>query len=172
MAKTPRISPSLSSINKSDMNPVGMIVQSILTEAQFQALNGTGWVLMDGRNIAGSQYATITGTSALPDARGMFLRGKNNGRSDGNQNPDGEKNLGEFTTDAIRNIAGNGWYPPTSFTPDGVLFFDTGSNGQGDIARGSNNGRTLRFDASRVVPTANDNRPKNLTVNIFIKINP
>jgi hypothetical protein len=77
-----------------DKNPVGMIAHSMLTVAQFQSLNGTSWVLADGSNVAGSIYATLTGSSTVPDLRGMVLRGKNNGRSDGSQNPDGDSALG------------------------------------------------------------------------------
>lgn len=70
-----------------NQNPVGMIVPSMLTEAQFQAINGTAWVLAAGQSAVGSVYATTTGSSTLPDLRGMTLRGKNNSRADGSQNP-------------------------------------------------------------------------------------
>jgi len=54
---------------------LGSIQQSILTEAEFQAEMGTtDWVLMDGRNIAGSKLATLKGWTTIPDARGRFLR--------------------------------------------------------------------------------------------------
>src|ERR1700761_330867 len=78
--------------------PVGSIVDSLLTEAQFQAQlgnpNPATWILADGRNVAGSTYTDITGNSNIPDFRGLFRRGKNNGRADGFQNPDGEIGLG------------------------------------------------------------------------------
>jgi len=54
--------------------PVGSIIQSILTLAQFQAQAGTNWVLMNGASIVGSRLATITGWTNLPDATGRFLR--------------------------------------------------------------------------------------------------
>ena len=41
--------------------PVGSIVPSLLMEAQFQAVAGNGWVLADGRSVAGSAYAVTTG---------------------------------------------------------------------------------------------------------------
>jgi microcystin-dependent protein len=63
-------------VSSSDLNPVGMIVSSMLTEPQFQALNGTSWVLAFGQNIAGSLYATVTGNSTAPDLRGRVLAGK------------------------------------------------------------------------------------------------
>lgn len=79
---------------------IGDIVTSILTEAQFQSQRNSGWVLMDGRSVGGSKYATTTGNSVIPDARGMFLRGKNNGRADGKQNPDGDVAMGTYQADS------------------------------------------------------------------------
>src|SRR4030042_829104 len=63
--------------------PVGSVIQSMLTEAQFQAVYGSGWVLCDGRSVAGSFFQSITGNSNIPDNRSLYLRGKKNGRSDG-----------------------------------------------------------------------------------------
>ena len=54
---------------------LGCVEQSILTEAQFQNVNGPNWVLCDGRSIVGSQLAKLTGISNAPDLRGVFLRG-------------------------------------------------------------------------------------------------
>lgn len=79
MAKVARLQIQRS-IEQGDLNPVGMLVYSMLTEAQFQGLNGTSWILADGRSIAGSSYATVTGNSTAPDLRGEFLRGTDNGR--------------------------------------------------------------------------------------------
>jgi hypothetical protein len=58
--------------------PVGSIVASMLTEAQFQGVNGTDWVLADGRSVAGTTYAVATGENTVPDLRGQFLRGRVN----------------------------------------------------------------------------------------------
>jgi len=54
---------------------VGSIQQSVLSESQFQDLMGTtNWVLADGQNVNGSQYASLTGNSSVPDFRGCFIR--------------------------------------------------------------------------------------------------
>lgn len=53
---------------------LGSIQQSILTEAQFQSMMGTGWVAMKGQSIAGSLLDKAFGISTLPDARSRFLR--------------------------------------------------------------------------------------------------
>ena len=54
---------------------VGSIQQSLLSEAQFQAVMGTtNWVLANGQGVSGSQYNNITGNSNVPDFRGCFIR--------------------------------------------------------------------------------------------------
>ena len=58
--------------------PIGTIEQSILTEAQFETALSIGdkgkWALCDGRDITGTDLATVTGNNKLPDLRGAFLR--------------------------------------------------------------------------------------------------
>ncbi len=75
MALVPRLAISRA-ILQGDLNPVGMTVSSMLTEVQFQVLNGTDWILADGRSIVGSAYATVTGLSVAPDCRGRTIAGR------------------------------------------------------------------------------------------------
>lgn len=141
--------------NQTDRNPVGMIAHSMLTLAQFQAINGTGWVLADGGSIAGTKYAAITGTASAPDLRGMVLRGKNNSRADGNQNPDGESALGTYQADQIVSHTHPGNYAVTN-TSSGWLL---------------NGGNNVNFFGTIANAGGNETRMKNVTVNIFIKVN-
>ena len=55
---------------------VGDIRTALLTEAQFQAEVGTDWILMDGRDVTGSGYHTLTGNTTVPNitSTGAFLR--------------------------------------------------------------------------------------------------
>jgi hypothetical protein len=76
---------------------IGEIKYSMLTLAQFQAEYDTTWVLANGANVAGSNYATVTGNTNIPDLRGRFLRGKNNGRTGGSADPNGDLALGSDT---------------------------------------------------------------------------
>lgn len=47
--------------------PVGSIDHSILTEAQYQAIRGEGWIQhVNGLDISGSHLATVKGISTLP----------------------------------------------------------------------------------------------------------
>lgn len=148
--------------NTPDMVDSGMladVVTSMLTEAQFQTLRGSKWVLADGRSVTGSDYHSLTGKTSIPDMRGQFLRGKNNGRNDGNENPDGDLNLGEFQTDEVG--------PHVHEYLDYYLRKSPDAN-YGNV----NDEGQLRADTRDT--EANDGletRPKNITVNYFIKIN-
>lgn len=89
-------------IQQGDLNPVGMIVSSMLTEAQFQALNGTSWVLAYGQSIAGSAYAQITGNSTAPDLRGRVVAGLDNmGGSAANRLTAGGSGIAATTLGAV-----------------------------------------------------------------------
>jgi microcystin-dependent protein len=96
----------------------------------------------------------------LPDFRGMFLRG-----AGGNAAP-----LGQRQGDAIRNIVGNvspSWAGDVAGSPTGV--FSGSYKNSSREGTNSNNGWNLNFYASRVVPTANENRPVNYAVSYYIK---
>jgi len=143
---------------------VGDIKTSIFTEAQFQAVSGDPtWVLADGRDLSvinpGSDYEAITGETILPDLRGVFLRGKNNGRADGNENPDGDSTLGTFQDDELQAHTHSTPHRATSgspFVPNHV------GQGFGPVDVGS---------VESTSTGGNETRPKNVTVNYFIKIN-
>lgn len=106
----------------------------------------------------------------MPDYRGLFLRGTG-GNAAG---------LGVQQGDAIRNIT-------ASFTPNGIHPYPTSLHPSmemlGALRRtirtshhtgGFNNeqGYAFDFDASRVVPTANENRPVNKAVRYLIRAKP
>jgi hypothetical protein len=60
-----------------DPTPLGTVIQSMLTEAQFNANipnAATAWVLCDGRDISTSQFSTWTGVNNVPDLRGAYIR--------------------------------------------------------------------------------------------------
>jgi hypothetical protein len=146
---------------------IGTILDSMLTEAQFQALNGVEWILMDGRNVVGSAYNILTGFATVPDARGTVLRGKNNGRADGNQNPAGDLALGAFENDQFQ-----GHFHQNDPNADGG---GEGGAGGGNIYNGLNVttfATTILSDGVNGVPRIGpETRVKNITVNHFIKIN-
>ena len=157
----------------------------------------SGWLLCDGSEISRTEYPNLydavgvcwgTGdgstTFNLPDMRGMFLRGvsgesendpdaadrvvlNDNGGNTGN-------NVGSYQGDAIRNITGTmapvrgGQFTPSVNSVSGV-FSSTNSNTTGGKNTETRASSDITFDASRVVPVGNDNRPKNVYVNYIIK---
>lgn len=135
-----------------------------------------GWLKCNGAAVSRTAYAklfaaigTLFGagdgatTFNLPDLRGEFLRGWDDGRG-----ADAGRALGSPQGDAIRNITGQtsharSWGGAISgaFYQSGDLSAPSGS--------GSANGTTSTFDAARVVPTANENRPRNVALLLCIK---
>ena len=140
-----------------DQGKVGDIIHSMLTEEHFIAENGAGWVLADGRTAGTSKYATLIGAN-VPDMRGQFLRGKNNGRIDGKQNPDGDVAVGIYTADKFKSHDHEIFPELAGSSAQSGSFIQAAAN---DANYGSN-GTGFRGD--------NETAPKNITVNIFIKI--
>lgn len=144
---------------------IGDVKISILTEAQFQSIHGNCWALMDGRSIAGKDLAVLTGKTTIPDARGLFLRGKNNGRVDGKENPDGEILLGDYQADMY-----------VSHVHQGVRMSTSGGSGCSAVAvsgyngNGCTGGAVTATAATTVAAGGNETRVRNATVNYFIKI--
>jgi len=94
---TTKASGDINGTSDNNVGAVGDTKHSMLSESAFIIQNGGGWILMDGRDVAGSTFHSLTGNTAIPDARGLHLRGKNNTRSDGNENPDGDLDVGVYS---------------------------------------------------------------------------
>ncbi|MNR96760.1 Phage Tail Collar Domain protein [compost metagenome] len=99
-------------------------------------------------------------TFNVPDARAEFPRYADDGRG-----IDVGRLIGSKQGDAIRNITGDApggsgaRVPESSYTGA----FSVSEKAAGRISTGENWGLlTATFDASRVVPTANENRPRNI----------
>jgi hypothetical protein len=158
-----------------NLMPVGTLVHSMLTEAQYQAQASTNWILADGRNVAGSLYASVTGSSTVPDARGIYIRGKNNSRAAGTGNSAGELGLGTYEADKNKQhlhqlhedsfrLRTEGGGPPGAGPIRDYFETDNGKDWNNRI-----------MNESPVYYTQNDGgseaSPRTITANIFIKIN-
>ncbi len=130
----------------------------------------TGWLKCNGAAFSSEMYPKLAKaypTNKLPDLRGEFIRGWDDGRG-----VDAGRQLLSSQGDAIRNIEGfaDGGIG-MSFDAIRGAFYDAGTRS----ARIPNNttdiGKTddLGFDASRVVPTANENRPRNIAFNYIVR---
>lgn len=135
---------------------LGEIRYSLLTPEQFQEYYGPEWILLNGSSILNSDLHRIFGWAKLPDARGLFLRGKQNGRSDNNGNPDGDLALGEYQRDMFESHT-------HSYTA--YQFPNMGSSGKVVGVWGSSTDKSTGFAGGI------ETRPRSITVNIYIKIN-
>ncbi|EJC6315931.1 TPA: phage tail protein [Escherichia coli] len=130
----------------------------------------TGWLKCNGAAFSAEEFPELAKaypTNKLPDLRGEFIRGWDDGRG-----VDAGRQLLSSQGDAIRNIEGfaDGGIG-MSFDAIRGAFYDAGTRS----ARMPNNTTTidktddLGFDASRVVPTANENRPRNIAFNYIVR---
>nr|DAR96349.1 MAG TPA: tail fiber protein [Caudoviricetes sp.] len=146
-----------------------------------------GWLKADGSAVSRTQYPALFAaigttfgvgdgrtTFNLPDLRGEFVRGW-----DGGRNIDPGRAFGSAQGDAIRNITGsidtgsnNGHQLFDEATATGALAISQRrwKAWTSDTQDGRNNPSAFDFDASRVVPTAAENRPRNIALLACIKI--
>ena len=134
----------------------------------------TGCLAMNGQRFDKARYPKLGQkypSGQLPDLRGEFVRGWDNGR-----NVDAQRVLLSAQGDAIRNITGGSdnilkskttanrgafsgsetdWRPTLADSSTNLSSTNTGDS---PVYKEMNIG----FDASRVVPTANENRPRNI----------
>jgi hypothetical protein len=151
---------------------IGDVKPSMLTEAQMAAID-TSFALCDGRNVTGSAYATLTGNNVIPDLRGQFLRGLD---PSGTVDPSGAtRTLGDVQTDADQRVQGSFG---SSFQGFGSMnassAFTTSSSTQPRIPSSVGSAQQPTgwdFDNANVIRTDIESRPKNVSVNYFIKIN-
>ena len=150
----------------------------------------TGWLKANGAAVSRTTYAALFAaigttygagdghsTFNLPDLRAEFVRGWDDGRG-----IDSGRAFGSAQSDAIRNIKGSiealySGYRYTLYTKadgafgtefdDGVSATFSSSNGDSDH---NNRKKRVVFDASRSVPTADENRPRNIALLACIKI--
>ncbi|MBF2820952.1 phage tail protein [Escherichia coli] len=143
----------------------------------------TGWLKCNGAAFTASQYPKLAQTYPdlrLPDLRGEFIRGWDDGKG-----VDVSRSLLSNQSDAIRNITGelrtvntdnySIWESTSSF--DGALiplgnttnrFFELKGLQVSPVSSGTYP-RRVGFDASKVVPTANENRPRNIAFNYIVR---
>ena len=163
---------------KKEESAASVFVGAIIASARASAPEG--FLLCDGSALSRTSYSTLfeaigtaygtgdgSSTFNIPDLRGEFIRG-----TDGGRGVDAGRTLGSAQGDAIRNITGAtaraGLLFSYFFSTQGCIYAI--SNQGGSVSAGGDNKiNSIGFDASRVVPTANENRPRNVAVNFYIK---
>jgi len=164
--------------------PIGTIITSARAAAP------DGFLLCDGSALSRTSYAVLfsaigtaygagDGSSSfnIPDLRGEFIRGTDNGRG-----VDAGRQIGSTQSDAMRNLTGTyygaldgeGGY--SAFCAGGATGVFTGGGAITQIRNAASyemkqiNGKNgFIFDASRQVPIASEFRPRNVSVNFYIK---
>lgn len=142
-------------------------------------LQTTAVVMPAGAVIAFNLSACPAGWSEYKPAYGRFIRGID--KSGNKIDPDGQRKEESYQEDAIRNITGsligvspggknNAWQ--WGFAPGKIGAFNVDRSPEisrynkygGDYVPDSGVGAKADFDASQLVPTAEDNRPKNVAL--------
>ena len=126
------------------------------------------WLECNGQSCSAyPELVAVLGRATVPDYRGVFLRGYGSRTSSHYGTVTHQSGaLGELQGDAIRNMTGN---VATSMSyADGKLFV-MGSTLRTFNRDGGGPVNATSFDTSRVVPTANENRPLNVAVRYLIK---
>lgn len=139
-----------------------------------QATPPSGWLKCNGATFdkaAYPQLAAVYSSGVLPDLRGEFLRGWDDGRG-----VDSGRAMLSPQGDAIRNITGNinGLMTTagSQTTADGWVtgvFHAVYRNEAGQAVISPGNRYDASYDASRVVPTAAENRPRNIAFNYIVR---
>ncbi|EDB6658740.1 phage tail protein [Salmonella enterica subsp. enterica serovar Tennessee] len=132
------------------------------------AAEPAGWLKCNGAAFTAAQYPKLAQAYPglkLPDLRGEFIRGWDDGRG-----VDIGRILLSAQGDAIRNITGSITDIRFNVSAATAGVFTNTINGpaSGDSA-GGGSARNVIFDASRVVPTASENRPRNIAFNYIVR---
>ena len=118
------------------------------------------YLVCNGQSFSATTYPklqAVLGSTTVPDYQNEFLRGASAGRA-----------VGSKQGDAIRNITGG--FSGAAVHGGGSGAFSNqyqhkwGADGGGDVPA-----RYVKLDVSRVVPTANENRPRNVAVLYIIR---
>ncbi|MDG9864750.1 phage tail protein [Escherichia coli] len=135
----------------------------------------TGWLKCNGAAFSAEDYPNLAKaypTLNLPDLRGEFIRGW-----DGGKGVDSGRTLLSAQGDAIRNITGVVGYSSIGDS-QGLLGYVSGAFSaseskapalSGASASGYQRSLYANFNASAVVPTANENRPRNIAFNYIVR---
>ncbi|EGO4126914.1 phage tail protein [Escherichia coli] len=145
----------------------------------------TGWLKCNGAAFSSEKYPKLAKaypTNKLPDLRGEFIRGWDDGRG-----VDAGRTILSAQGDAVRNIYGEFktvntenysiWESVSSFKGAVVPLAPSTNNSYFSFIRSMVTERTdgavypkvIGLDASRIVPTANENRPRNIAFNYIVR---
>lgn len=163
-------------IEEVGIDGVASVIASLLTEKKFKELydrNGQEWVLAMGQTVStNSKYYEYTNTNELPDLRGRFLRGKNYSRSKSSGNVDGDLALADGQDDTFKShshrIYGNK-FPASTSNTNGIISVDVLKSYLENFSDPVD--ATFTLNENNQNKESTETRPRNITVNFFIRIN-
>lgn len=139
----------------------------------------SGWLILNGASFDVKQYPKLAiafPSGVLPDMRGKFIRGWDNGAkidpNDGQNTPGTSRALLSVQSDALQNIKGRfgnsyrgtvGWLEGAFYENGNGRYWDWGGSGSVFNLEGA------AFDASRVARTSTETRPKNMAWNMIVR---
>jgi hypothetical protein len=167
------------------MFPIGAIVASLMTYEEFLKANNHSrkdtWLPCDGRILPrNSAYSKATGKSHAPDLRGLFLRGANEMEKErGEKGLDPhyrnieQKQVGEKQEEMVgkhHHQLVSAW-PPNTVLTNTVLKDALAVAGHNSKPQHSGDKPNDHDHGNHVVEnTGKETRPKNMTVNYFVKV--
>ena len=130
----------------------------------------TGWLKCNGAPFSAEEYpelAKVYPTNELPDLRGEFIRGWDDGRG-----VDSGRALLSAQSDTLQNITGSFWDMTTGPNNNTVGAF-TSSIVTPNLASIATGGKfkqaNFYFDASRVARTSTETRARNIAFNFIVR---
>ncbi|MXP48980.1 hypothetical protein FD733_04780 [Pantoea sp. Eser] len=134
----------------------------------------SGWLKCNGQDFNKTTYPVLASyfpTGKLPDLRGEFIRGWDDGRE-----VDPGRGLLSTQNDAIQPITAK-WViddqaagGDIDYPPSGALYIDSTATVNYDAASTRHRGGTRGvFDSSRQTRTANETRPRNIAFNYIVR---
>jgi len=129
----------------------------------------TGWLKCNGAAFTTSQYPKLAQAYPaliLPDLRGEFIRGWDDSRG-----VDSGRSLLSAQGDAIRNITGRVDNAVTSAKNSYLGAMQYQGSSYISVQSGGVNvdAMNISLDASRIVRTASENRPRNIAFNYIVR---
>lgn len=129
----------------------------------------TGWIKCNGAPFSAEEYpdlAKVYPALKLPDLRGEFIRGWDDGRG-----VDAGRAIMTTQGDAIQNITGEvGFIQYFGETHQFGALFAGGAQNNTNVAPGSGaKAQSIFFDASRSARTSNETRSRNIAFNYIVR---
>lgn len=151
--------------------PYGSIMPSMLNPEEMASVS-VDWKLADGSNTPPESRYYLHISRTLPDLRGVFLRGTNQGRNDGFEDVE-NRDPGNLQTDSFKSHHHHGAYAGHLGLANRYGMEDGKMLGEGEVRYefSGDPAKNTKTAAKTSSTGERETRPKNVAVNYYIKIN-